>query len=223
MRLVFVHGSGDAGRAAFPQQAAAFPDAAFPVLPGYGDEAPAIGDIATAARAIALDATSADGIVGFSYGGVVAAIASALEPPRSLVLVEPALFQLSADRPASRRLVERLEPVYRDESLTDETFARAFARALDGRDVGPARTPEALRASRRDRLHGAPWRHAVDPAAIAATPTLVLTGGWNDEYEEVAAALVELGARHEVLPGHGHRVVDHPRCSERIRAFVAGV
>lgn len=54
----------------------------------------------------------------------------------------------------------------------------------------------------------------------AETRTLVLTGGWKDEYEGVAAALVELGAEHEVLAGHDHRVVDHPACSDRIRDFV---
>ncbi|ERG63416.1 MULTISPECIES: hypothetical protein [Agrococcus] len=51
----------------------------------------------------------------------------------------------------------------------------------------------------------------------------MLTGGWNAEYEEVAAALVELGAAHEVLVGHGHAVADHPDCAERIRAFVTSV
>lgn len=220
LRLVFAHGSGHVGRAAFPQQAAAFPDAAFPVLPGYGDEEPAVGDVAAGAQALALRAADTDGLVGFSYGGVVATMASSLEPPRALVLVEPALFQLASRRPATARLIERLEPIYLDATLTDATFERAFKLALEGHDVGPALTPEALRSSKRDRLHGAPWRHPVDPAAIAETPTLVLTGGWNEEYEEVAAALVELGAAHELLPGHGHRVIDHPDCSARIRAFV---
>lgn len=221
LRLVFAHGSGHAGRAAFPQQAAAFPDAAFPVLPGYGDEEPTVGDVAAGAQALALRA--ADALVGFSYGGVVATMASSMEPPRALVLVEPALFQLSADRPATARLIERLEPIYLDATLTDATFERAFTLALAGHDVGPAITPQALRSSKRARLHGAPWRHPVDPAVIAETLTLVLTGGWNPEYEEVAAALVGLGAAHEVLPGRGHRVIDHPECSERIRAFVATV
>jgi pimeloyl-ACP methyl ester carboxylesterase len=221
LRLVFVHGSGHAGRAAFPQQAAAFPDAAFPVLPGYGDEEPAVGDVAAGAQALALRA--ADVLVGFSYGGVVATMASSMEPPRALVLVEPALFQLCSDRPATARLIERLEPIYLDATLTDATFERSFTLALEGHDVGPAVTPQVLRSSKRARLHGAPWRHPVDPAVIADTPTLVLTGGWNPAYEEVAAALVELGAAHEVLPGHGHRVIDHPDCSARIRAFIDAV
>ena len=95
--------------------------------------------------------------------------------------------------------------------------------ALTGDDIGAARSPEELRSARRARVHGAPWRHPVDPAALARTRTLVLTGGWDAEYEAVAAALVELGAAHEVLVGHGHAVADHPDCAERIRAFVTSV
>lgn len=223
LRLVLVHGAGRVGRDAFPLQAVAFPEAEFPVLPGYGFDEPAAGDVVAGARALAPRVADADGVVGYSYGGVVVAMASALEPPRALVLIEPALFQLCADRPATRRLRERLEPIYRDPTLTDASFERVLMIALAGHDAGPATTPAALRSSRRTRVHGAPWRHPIDPAAIAGVPTLVLTGGWNDEFEEVAAALVELGARHDVLPGHGHRVVDHPECSDRIRAFVTAV
>lgn len=220
-RLVFAHGSGLAGRDAFPLQARAFPDAAFPVLPGYGADEPAVGDVAAAAQTIALQAAEADGLVGYSYGGVVAAMAACMEQPAALVLIEPALFQLARDRPATASLIERLEPIYLDAGATDETFEQAFLHALTGQDVGRALTAEALRSSRRARLHGAPWRHAIDPGCLAETRMLVLTGGWNAEYEEVAAALTELGAAHEVLAGHGHRVIDHPACSARIRDFVA--
>jgi pimeloyl-ACP methyl ester carboxylesterase len=221
VRLVFAHGSGHVGRAAFPLQSADFPQAEFPVLPGYGGDEPAVGDVAAAAQALALSASDADGVVGYSYGGVVAALAACMEQPAALVLIEPALFGLSSDRPATARLIGRLEPVYLDSSLTDETFERALLRALSGHDIGPASTADARRSSRRTRLHGAPWRHAVDPACLAETRMLVLTGGWSAEYEEVADALVALGAEHAVLPGRGHRVMDHPECSDRIRAFVA--
>lgn len=221
VHLVFAHGSGRIGRDAFPQQAEAFPDAEFPVLPGYGDDEPAVADVAVAAQRLALLATEADALVGFTYGGVVAALAACMDHANALVLIEPALFGLARDRPANRALIDRLEPIYLNSSLTDAGFGRAFLRELQGADPGELLEPGALSWSRRTRLHGAPWRHPIDPACLRETPTLVLTGGWNDEYEEVAAALVELGAEHAVLAGHGHRVVDHPECSERIRAFVA--
>ncbi len=38
--------------------------------------------------------------------------------------------------------------------------------------------------------------------------TVVVTGGWNDEYEAVAAALAAVGAQHRVLPGARHRPQD---------------
>jgi hypothetical protein len=117
-------------------------------------------------------AAGADGIVGWSYGGVAAAMLH-----------------------RSRR---------------------------SARSCSSSPRSTSSRASRRARAHGARRRHPVDPAALARTRTLVLTGGWSDEYEEVAAALVELGAKHEVLAGHGHAVADHPGCAERIRAFVGG-
>lgn len=222
MHLVFAHGSGRIGRDAFPLQAEAFPDADFPVLPGYGDEEPAVADVAAAAHRLALLAGDADALVGYSFGGVVAALAACMDHTRALVLIEPALFGLARDRPASGALIERLEPLYLDASLTDAGFGRAFLRELQGEDPGEMLEPAALSWSRRTRLHGAPWRHPIDPACLAETPMLVLTGGWNAEYEEVAAALVGLGAEHEVLAGHGHRVVDHPDCSDRIRRFIDG-
>lgn len=220
VHLVFAHGSGDVGPDAFPQQVAAFPDAEFPVLAGYGDDRPTVCDVAASAQSLALRAADADGLVGYSFGAVSAAMAVGMEPPAALVLIEPALFQLARERPATSWLIDRLEPIYLDASLDDETFGRRLLGALRGEDPGPLLAPEALRWSRRTRLHGAPWRHPVDADCLAETRMLVLTGGWKDEYEEVAAALVELGAEHEVLAGHDHRVVDHPACSDRIREFV---
>jgi hypothetical protein len=42
-------------------------------------------------------------------------------------------------------------------------------------------------------------------------PTLVVTGGWNAEYELIAARLVEaVGAEHHVRPGTAHRPQDDP-------------
>ena len=41
-----------------------------------------------------------------------------------------------------------------------------------------------------------PWKHAVTVATFAQTPTLVVTGGWNDEYEQIAARVSAAGAEH---------------------------
>ena len=60
-----------------------------------------------------------------------------------------------------------------------------------------------------------------DASFVSAVPTLVITGGWNALYDEVAAALVEAGARHVVLPGFEHRPQDHEQASRiLLRALV---
>jgi hypothetical protein len=69
---------------------------------------------------------------------------------------------------------------------------------------------EVLRAqTQRLRTTVPPWEVAVDRAVVAAVPTLVVTGGWSNEYEDVASVLAEAGARHVVLGGQGHRPQDH--------------
>lgn len=58
------------------------------------------------------------------------------------------------------------------------------------------------------------------PAEVALKiPTLVLTGGWNDEYEEIARRII--GAEHRVVTGFAHRPQDHPAATELIRAHAA--
>lgn len=172
---------------------------------------------------LAETARDADVLVGWSLGGLVATLAAGIEPMRALVLIEPALFSLTRGRRATEALVARMQPVYDDGSISDADFGACFMRALTGRSVPAARTREELRDSRRLRLHGGPWVHAVDREALRATPMLVLTGAWNDEYEEVADELVTLGATHEVLAGHGHRVADHPDTTDRILDFAGSV
>ena len=50
-----------------------------------------------------------------------------------------------------------------------------------------------------------PWGHGVDAAVFADVPTLVVTGGWNEEYEAIASRLVDEGAEHLRLPDTRHR------------------
>jgi NAD(P)-dependent dehydrogenase (short-subunit alcohol dehydrogenase family) len=61
-----------------------------------------------------------------------------------------------------------------------------------------------------------PWSVPVEGAVVGRVPTLVVTGAWNEIYEEVASALVERGARHVILEGHGHRPQDHAHANDVI-------
>lgn len=67
-----------------------------------------------------------------------------------------------------------------------------------------------------------PWGHGIRPDMIAGVPTLVVTGGWNEEYEAIAAVLLAHGATHRRLSGHEHRPQDHPEFEAVVRDFLAG-
>jgi hypothetical protein len=54
-----------------------------------------------------------------------------------------------------------------------------------------------------------PWGHGLDGTEIAPIATIVVTGGWNAEYEVIAEALTRHGARHVRLEGRRHRPQDH--------------
>ncbi len=137
-----------------------------------------------------------------------------------LVLVEPALYDLARGHPAIERHISWLSE------------ARALAAAGDLRGYWSAIRPlmfgGALDAAdwpaERDRAErfygmGVPWGSAVTADAICGIPTLVITGGWNDEYEAIAEVLVEKGARHERLMGARHRPQDLPEFEELVSAF----
>jgi hypothetical protein len=68
--------------------------------------------------------------------------------------------------------------------------------------------------SANERRHSPPLPrrggHGIEAAAITGLPTLVVTGGWNAEYEAIAQALAAAGAEHRVLEGAGHRPQDLP-------------
>jgi hypothetical protein len=77
-----------------------------------------------------------------------------------------------------------------------------------------------LNAARRLRLQAPPWEAPLE--IVPGVPTLVLTGGWEPLYEEIAGYLRETGALHRVAAG-GHRPQDSVEGDRFIRSFIAGV
>ena len=57
---------------------------------------------------------------------------------------------------------------------------------------------------------------------MPGVPTLVLTGGWEPLYEEIARYLRETGALHRTAPG-GHRPQDSTEGDRAIRSYIAEV
>ena len=65
-----------------------------------------------------------------------------------------------------------------------------------------------------------PWEAPLQ--IVPGVPTLVLTGGWEPLYEEIARYLRETGALHRTAAG-GHRPQDSAEGNRVIRAFIADV
>ncbi|MCC3282503.1 hypothetical protein [Arthrobacter caoxuetaonis] len=85
-------------------------------------------------------------------------------------------------------------------------------------EVRPAGVPDA-KAAARGRMQAPPWEAPLE--IVPGVPTLVLTGGWDPLYEEVAAFLKSTGAGH-IGAGGNHRPQDSPEGREAIQAFLSG-
>ena len=184
-RVVFVHGAGSFGAAAWPRQhgmALAY-DALFLRRLGCDSTdvaAPSFdGDAAIILRSLHDDGRGASGghVVAHAQGAVPAMLAAVERPDlvHSLTLVEPACLSLTADLPATA-------------------------------------------------AHRAQFRECAEAPLhiVPGVPTLVLTGGWEPLFEEIAGYLRETGAVHRTAAG-GHRPHDSPEGDRAIREFIGGV
>lgn len=227
-RVVFVHGLGSFGAAAWPKQhgmALAY-DALFLRRHGFDPvDEPLASDVAAdVAILVASLASSGGGHVVAHEQGAISAMLAAVERPdlvHSLALVEPACLSLTAELPATASHRALMEPLFdvrnqlNDADYEREYFRRAFSAEASGLD-----TPEARRSARRLRLQAPAWEAPLH--IVPGVPTLVLTGGWEPLYEEIASYLQETGALRRVAAG-GHRPQDSVDGDRTIRSFIADV
>lgn len=220
--MVFVHGAGRAGRVNWPEQQDAFPSASYLTLSGFGDDEPAKPDFEAWTDQILEACGDGAHLIAHSYGGIPAVQADAAAPDRvrSLILMEPALYSLARGTKHVEDHIARMSPVMAAAPyLGAVEYYVEWLRALGVPDPVKPATPEELRRAERTRLLTPPWEITTPASAIAEVPTLVITGGWNEEYEEIASALVLAGATHRKLTGFGHRVLDHPEANALIREW----
>lgn len=222
-RVVFVHGAGTFGAAAWPRQhgmAREF-DCLFVRRHGFDPVAAPLRTDFEADRQIVEEALGRGGHLVAASQGAVSAMMLAVERPdlvRSLVLAEPACLSLTKELPATAAHRERVEPLFmRAAELTDEDFNREFARAVFGSEPRPLNTAEDRDRARRLRMQAPPWTAPL--AIVPGVPTLVLTGGWEPLYEEVAEYLAGTGAVHRVVGG-GHRPQDTEEGNTILRRFI---
>jgi pimeloyl-ACP methyl ester carboxylesterase len=233
-RVVFVHGAGSFGAAAWPKQhgMALSYDALFLRRHGFDAAAEPLESDFGADAGIVLGSLADDGsggagghVVAHSQGAIAAMMAAVERPDlvRSLTLVEPACLSLTAELPATAAYRALMQPLFdvrhhlSDDDFERESVRRAFAAHSPGRERAPD-TAEARTAARRLRLQAPSWEAPLQ--IVPGVPTLVLTGGWEPLYEEIAGYLRETGALHRVAAG-GHRPQDSVEGDRIIRSFVA--
>ncbi len=218
MGVVFVHGAGRAGAGAWPNQAVAA-EAAWFFLPRIG----VTDDAARDADRILEWLSAADGghVVAHSYGANAAVLAARREPSlvRSLALLEPAVFDLARGMPAVEEHITQMTPVFavaHDASVSAREFSRRLAAGM-GTEPPDGSEQDLEARVRRLRALRPPWGMGLAPDERLPATTMVITAGWSSLYEETAARLVELGARHVTFTGAGHRVQDDLRATGVLR------
>jgi len=156
--------------------------------------------------------------------GAISAMLAAVERPdlvHSLCLVEPSCLSLTAELPATASYRALMEPLFDVRNqLNDADYQREFYRRAFSAETGGLDTLEARRSARRLRLQAPPWEAPLH--IVPGVPTLVLTGGWEPLYEEIAGYLQETGALRRVAAG-GHRPQDSVDGDQAIRSFIADV
>lgn len=212
--VVFVHGLGESGSAAWPTQ---WPLAErwrllFPHRPGYGGTPGAAReDFETDAPLIAALLDDGAHLVGHSYGAIVALLAAALRPRAvwSLTLIEPPASGAArgdADVDAYEAAMADLRARPPEEPAE---YLRRFFGLIDQTSLLPAEWPLAmlgLAGYLQHRLR--PPEEASIPTGvlIAATfPKLFISGGHNAAYEAICDSLAfQIGGDRKVMLGAGH-------------------
>ncbi|GAA3280909.1 hypothetical protein AAU01_32330 [Paenarthrobacter aurescens] len=178
-------------------------------------------DVAIVINALA---DSGGGHVVAHEQGAISAMLAAIERPElvhSLTLVEPACLSLTAELPATASHRALMEPLFDARTqLNDADYQREYFRRAFSAETGGLDTAEARRSARRLRLQAPPWEAPLQ--IVPGVPTLVLTGGWEPLYEEIAGYLQETGALRRVAAG-GHRPQDSVDGDQAIRSFIADV
>lgn len=228
-RIVFVHGAGSFGAAAWPRQhgMALSYDALFLRRHGYDSIAEPVASSFEEDARILLTSLGDDGrgiagghVVAHAQGAIAAMMAAVERPDLvySLTLVEPACLSLTAELPATAAHIALMQPLFEvRHQLSDEDFQREFVRRVYATDLQQPVTAEEKRSARRLRLQAPSWEAPLH--IVPGVPTLVLTGGWEPLYEEIAGYLRETGALHRTAAG-GHRPHDSLEGDRIIRSFI---
>lgn len=214
MRL-YVHGAGRTGADAWPS--ATREDAVFAEL-----------DTTTRAaeQAVALSRIQVLGpasVIAHSFGAVPVLIAlrDAHMSIDHLVLVEPALYDIARGDPAIEHHISAMSKARQHAHEGDlVAYWRIVRPLMFGGPFAREKWNSEQMLARRFSHQTPPWGHSIAPEVIEGVHTLVLTGGWNAEYEAIASTLTGHGATRIRLEGNKHRVQDHADFERVVADFI---
>lgn len=159
-------------------------------------------------------------VFAHSIGAVPAVLATARRDPAGLVLIEPALYDIARGDAAIERHIAIVTEARALASSGDIRGFWAILRPLMfGGPFDSARWHEEEPLAQRWATVNLPWGHGVREQMLDGIPTLVVTGGWNAEYERIAAILDARGAQHVVIDGAAHRPQDLPPFRAAVEGF----
>jgi pimeloyl-ACP methyl ester carboxylesterase len=224
--VVLVHGSLSTGADEWPAQHPLAEEGFQLVIAdrrGYGNSPAADGeDFVRDADDIIELLDGRSHIVAHSYGGLGAMYAAAARPTstRSLALLEPPAFTVTADA-AARELIEAAQAIW-DLDLPDEEWLDRFLEVLgtDPEVIPPQARTEVTAMVPLVRRSRPPWNgdFPLEDLATASFPKLVVSGGHHDGFEAVCDELARrIGATRATVPGAGHEIqFTGPPINERL-------
>ena len=213
LRRLYVHGSGRRGAAAWPhvagEDASAF--ISFPEGATIAQQVETL--IAQCGRDRML-------VFAHSIGAVPVVLAADDLNLAGLVLVEPALYDIARGDDAIERHISIVTEARAQADAGDLRSFWALLRPLMfGGPIDPDKWDDERSLAERWATTNLPWGHGVRAGMLRGIPTLVVTGGWNAEYERIAGSLASRGAVHVVLCGAQHRPMDLPDFSATVADF----
>lgn len=214
---VYVHGAGRQGTDAWPS------------IPTQGSQfacldftGPMDANVASLSALTPRDAV----VLAHSAGAVPVFLALQAHQiaPCALVLLEPGLYDVARGDAAIERHIDAMTRA-RTLSRRGDLFGYwSIVRPLMfGGPADRSRWDAEREVAARFEAKQPPWGFGVTSSAINGVPTLVITGGWNAEYEAIAGVLVGEGARHVQLSGTNHRPQDHSGFADTVDAFLSGL
>lgn len=213
--VVLVHGSLATGAEEWPAQRS-LADEGFRLViadrRGYGLSPDAEGeDFVRDAEDIAALLDDGSHVVAHSYGCLGAMLAVAQRPAstRSLTMLEPPAFTLTAD-PAARELVASVRASW-GLDLPDDEWLDRFLEAVgtDPAVIPPETREEVVAMVPLVRRSRPPWEGdlPLEELASAGFPKLIVSGGHSDGFEAICDKLAQrIDASRAMVEGAGHEI-----------------